>query len=55
MREDVCVMPWCPTHDAEASLSRAALPAPDGTVARPEQKRELASAPPAHFNEAQAE
>jgi hypothetical protein len=36
MREDGCVMPRHSTHDAEASSSRAALPASDGTVARPE-------------------
>jgi hypothetical protein len=39
---------------AEASSSRTALPAPNGTVARPEQEWEHASAPPAHFSEAQA-
>jgi hypothetical protein len=55
MREDDCVMPQQPTHGAEASSSRAGLPAPDATVARLEQEREPASAPPAHFNEAQAE
>jgi hypothetical protein len=55
MREDGCVMPWYPTHGVEASSSRVALPAPDGTAARPEQERERASAPPAHFSEAQAE
>jgi hypothetical protein len=55
MREDGCVIPWHPTHGAEASSSCAALPAPDGTAARPEQEREHASAPPTHFSEAQAE
>jgi hypothetical protein len=55
MQEDGCVMPRHPTHGAEPSSSCAALPAPDGTAARPEQEREHASAPPAHFNEAQAE
>jgi hypothetical protein len=55
MREDGCVMPWHPTHSAEASSTRAALPALDGTVARPEQEREHACAPPTHFSEAQAE
>jgi hypothetical protein len=55
MREDGRVMPWRPVHDAEASSSRAALPAPDGTAARPEQEWERASVPPAHFSEAQAE
>jgi hypothetical protein len=55
MREDGCVMPRHPTHGAEPSSSRAALPAPDGAMARPEQEREHASAPPAHFNKAHAE
>jgi hypothetical protein len=55
MREDGCVMPWCPTHGAEASSSRAGLPAPDVSVARPEQDRGNAGAPPAHFDKAQAE
>jgi hypothetical protein len=54
MREDGCVMPRWPTHDAEASSSRAGLPAPDATVARLEQEREPSSAPPTHFNEAQS-
>jgi hypothetical protein len=55
MRKDGCGMPRHPTHGVEASSSRAALPAPAGTAARPEQEREHASAPPAHFSEAQAE
>jgi hypothetical protein len=55
MREDDCVMPRHPTHGAEASSSRATLPTPDGTVARPEQEREHTSAPPAYVREAQAE
>jgi hypothetical protein len=55
MLEDGCVMPRHTTHDAEVSSSHAGLPAPDVTVARPEQEREHASALPAHFNEAQAE
>jgi hypothetical protein len=42
------------THGAEASSSRAGLPAPDATVARLEQEREPTSAPSAYFNEAQA-
>jgi hypothetical protein len=37
IREDGCVMPQWPTHGAEASSSRAGLPAPDATVARLEQ------------------
>jgi hypothetical protein len=44
-----------PTHGAEASSSRAALPTSDGTAARPEQERERVNTPPAHFSEAQAE
>jgi hypothetical protein len=55
MREDGCVMPRRPTHGAEASSSRAILPAQDGTAAHSEQEREHVSAPPAHFCEAQAE
>jgi hypothetical protein len=55
MREDGCVMPWHPTHGAEASSSRAALPAPNGTASCPEQEREHASAPPTYFSEAQDE
>jgi GNAT superfamily N-acetyltransferase len=42
-------------HDAEASMSWAALPAPDVAVARPEQGRGHASALLAYFDEAQAE
>jgi hypothetical protein len=55
MWEDGCVMPRQPMHGTEASSSRAGLPAPNITVAHPEQEREHASASPAHFNEAQAE
>jgi hypothetical protein len=55
MREDGCVMPQRPVHDAEASSSRAILPAPNVVVAHPEQERGHAGAPPAHFDEAQAE
>jgi hypothetical protein len=55
MREDGCVIPLRPTHDAEASSSRVGLPASNTTMACPEQERERASAPPAYFNEAQAE
>jgi hypothetical protein len=43
-----------PTYGAEASSSRAALPALGGTTARLEQERERFNAPPAHFGEAQA-
>jgi hypothetical protein len=52
MREDGCVMPRRPMHGAEASSSRAGLPASDTTVARLEQEQERSSAPPTHFNEA---
>jgi hypothetical protein len=55
MGEDGCVVPRQPTHDAEASSSRVVLPAPNVTVARPEQEREYTSASPAHFNDAQTE
>jgi hypothetical protein len=48
-------MLWRPTHDTEASSSRVGLPAPNTTVASLEQEREPANAPPAYFNEAQAE
>jgi hypothetical protein len=44
-----------PAHDAEASSSRAALPASDGIAERSEQEREHVNAPPAHFADAQAE
>jgi hypothetical protein len=55
VRVDGCVMPRRPSHGAEASSSRAALPTPDAIVSRPEQERGHAGAPPAHFDEAQAE
>jgi hypothetical protein len=55
MREDGCVMPGRPAHDAEASSSRAALPASGGPATRLEQERERVDAPPAHFASAQAE
>jgi hypothetical protein len=55
MRKDSCVMSGCPVHSAEASSSRAALPASDGTAARPEQERERVNAPPTHFANAQTE
>jgi hypothetical protein len=49
------MMPRRPTHGAETSSSRVGLPAPDVTVARPEQEQGHVSAPPAHFDKAQAE
>jgi hypothetical protein len=54
MRENGCVMPRQPTHGAEASSSRAGLPAPDVTVAHLEQEQGHAGAPLVHFDEAQA-
>jgi hypothetical protein len=36
MRDDGCVMSGCLAHGTEASSSRAAPPASDGTAARPE-------------------
>jgi hypothetical protein len=44
-----------PADGAGASSSRAALPASGGPAAHPEQEREHANTPPAHFIEAQAE
>jgi hypothetical protein len=54
MREDGCVMSQRPTHDVEASSSRAVLPTPDADVAHPEQGLGHAGAPLAHIDEAQA-
>jgi hypothetical protein len=39
MWEDGCVVPRQPTHGTKASSSSAGLPAPNVTVARPEQKQ----------------
>jgi hypothetical protein len=55
MREDDRVMSGHPTHGAEASSSRVALPASGGIAARLEQEEERVNAPPTHFSEAQAE
>jgi hypothetical protein len=55
MRVDGCVMPRHPAHGAEASSSRVGPPAPDGIVTGAERGRKQASAPPSHFNEAQAD
>jgi hypothetical protein len=55
MRDDGCVMSGRPTHGAEDSSSRAALPASDGITKCLEQERERVNAPPAHFADAQAE
>jgi hypothetical protein len=55
VRDDGGAVLGCPADGAEASSSRAALPASGGPAAHPEQERERAGAPPAHFVEAQAE
>jgi hypothetical protein len=56
VREDGRVVPPRLTNGGEASSSRAGLPPPPNTiVAGLEQEREPAGAPPAYFNEAQAE
>jgi hypothetical protein len=55
MQEDNCVMPQRLTHGAEASSSHADLPTPYVAVAHPEQEHGHAGAPPAHFDEGQAE
>jgi hypothetical protein len=55
MREDSCMMSRRPAHDVEASSSRIVLPAPDVTVAHPEQGLGRAGAPSAHFDEAHVE
>jgi hypothetical protein len=55
VREDGCMAPRRPSHDAEASSSRAGLPAPNTGVVLLEQEREPTGAPPAYFNEAQVE
>jgi hypothetical protein len=55
VRNDGGVVLGHPTDSAEASSSRAVLPASDGAAARPEQEREHTDAPPAHFASAQAE
>jgi hypothetical protein len=55
VREDGRVVPQWPTHGVEASSSRAGLPAANIAVVGLELEREPAGAPPAYFNEAQAE
>jgi hypothetical protein len=42
----------CPADSAGASSSRATLPTSGGPAAHPEQERERAGTPPAHFVEA---
>jgi hypothetical protein len=48
-------MSQCLAHGVEASTSRAALPAPDVAIVHPEQGLGRTGAPPAHFDEPQAE
>jgi hypothetical protein len=55
VRDDSGAVLGCPTDGAGASSSRAALLASGGPAEHPEQERERAGAPPAHFVEAQAE
>jgi hypothetical protein len=55
VRGDGRVVPRRRTHGAEASLSRAGLPALNTAVVGLEQEREPAGAPPAYFNEARAD
>jgi hypothetical protein len=52
MREDGSMVSRQPTHSDEALSSRAILPTLDVTIVRPEQEREHASVPLAHFNDA---
>jgi hypothetical protein len=55
VRDDGGTVLGRPADGAEASLSRAALPASCGFAAHQEQERERAGAPLAHFAETQAE
>jgi hypothetical protein len=55
VRDDSGAVLGCPTDGAGASSSRVALPTSGGPAAHPEQERERAGAPPAHFVKAQAE
>jgi hypothetical protein len=55
VRDDACVMSGRPADGAEASSSRAVLPASDDASVRPEKEPERAITPPAHFADAQAE
>jgi hypothetical protein len=55
VRDNSSVAPRHQADGAEASSSRGVVPTSDGTAARPEQERERADAPPAHFASAQAE
>jgi hypothetical protein len=54
VRDDGGAAPGCTADGAKASSSRAALPASGGPAVHPEQERERANTPPAHFAEAQA-
>jgi hypothetical protein len=55
VRDDGGVAPGRPADGVEASSSRAILPTSDGAAACPEQEREPADTPPAHFASAKAE
>jgi hypothetical protein len=55
VRDDGGAALGCPADGAGASSSCAALPTSGGPAAHPEQGRERAGTPPAHFVEAQAE
>jgi hypothetical protein len=52
VRDDGRVTSGRPADGAEASSSRAVLPASDGATARPETGRERAITPPPHFTDA---
>jgi hypothetical protein len=54
-RDDGGAALGCPADGAGASSLRASLPASGSPAAHPEQERERAGAPSAHFVEAQAE
>jgi hypothetical protein len=55
VRDDGGAALGCPADGAGASSLRAALPTSGGPAVRPEQERERAGAPSAHFVEGQAE
>jgi hypothetical protein len=55
MREDGCVMSQHPAHDAEVLMSRVVSLALDVIVSQPGQGLRRPGAPPALFDEAQAE
>jgi hypothetical protein len=55
MREDGYMMSQRLTHDTEASTSHTAPPVSDVAASHSEQGLRRPGAPPAHFDEAQAE